>query len=713
METNVFETAKLKLTHKAVKGKPKADSCEFVFTKDGQPWKTEKVAFKGNEAKYELEFPAVDPAKESYKVEYVVKSPKDGGGTEDNPGEDHYMVWPKKLKITAKGADGKTLAGATFNVTQNGKTKTVASDKDGLISHALEKSAFTADAKSPYKLDKWDKDKGTVREATVHKLVPAVFVEPLPTKDNKAQQVWVNQDTAKEGRDLKGASIMFIVGSKDNAGKKDDVIYVQVRFGKESERTTPVRELTGAASIKKEDSDKLQTGQVMLDKDGGTAKFQVWLGVAGGDTCEVKIGSTPKCEDAVLKLVNWRKLEYESLQPKADGADKATDYTVFKTATQAGLPDKTVSYMDETLKEVFVEFKEKASKFFGKSDLPLSGAHNVFDGAYVSKEAGKKVTILTSAQLNAILAAKAANRGDNRVVTMVWTDYYAILKGWDQKFSGVFKEGDFTPNKQVFKNALDTNGSLGCTHGKPSITKISWKATDYYDSASKTWKPVSAATDPGYANRNNTEITAEADILAHVEFENWNKIKIKLPATKAGFPGHDLPVDGSGQLSSGGKVVRIDFHVQGVGAEFGVNGSALHGDIKMNTFAGAVKPVGMGGVILHELGHNMGQAYANNTTDATFGRKPGNAIPGIPFPKDVAAGGDIYGGHNHQGTHCAKGLKDKTAADYNTAKAYKERKCIMFGGSDMESTTTYRFCVDCKTYIKAENLENIRKSWNA
>jgi hypothetical protein len=37
----------------------------------------------------------------------------------------------------------------------------------------------------------------------------------------------------------------------------------------------------------------------------------------------------------------------------------------------------------------------------------------------------------------------------------------------------------------------------------------------------------------------------------------------------------------------------------------------------------------------------------------------------------------------------------------------------MFGGSDMESSTTYRFCADCKTYIKAENLENIRKSRNA
>ncbi|MDB5048963.1 MAG: hypothetical protein JWO30_2034 [Fibrobacteres bacterium] len=713
MEVNVFETAKLKLTHKAVKGKPKSDSCEFVFTKDGQAWKTEKVAFKGTEAKFELEFPAVEKDKNSYKIEYLVKSAKEGGGTEDSPGTDHYMVWPKKLKLTAKGPDGKVLAGTTFNITQNGKTKTVAADKNGVVSHSLEKAAFTVDAKSPYKVDKWDKEKGTERTADVHKLVAAVFTEPLPSKDNKAQSVYVNQDTAKEGRDLKGTSIMFKVASKDNAGKKGDIIYVQVKFGRESTRATPTPELTAAASITKEDSDKLQKGQVMLDKDGGGAQFQVWLGVAGGDTCEVKIGSTVKCEDAVIKLVNWRKLEYEIWQPQADGADKATDYTLFKTATEAGLPDKTVSYMDETLKEVFIEFKEKKKDFFKKSDLPLAGVHNVFDAAYIEKDAGKKVVILTSGQLNGILAAKAVNRGDNRVVTMVWTDYYARLKSWDQKFTGVFKETDRIPNKKVFKNALDTDAGLGSTHGKPSIKKISWKVTEYYDDTGKVWKPVAAPGDPGYAYRNNTDITVEADILAHVEFTAWKTIKIKLPDTKAGFPGHDLPKDGSGQLTAGGKNVQIDFHILGVGAEFGVNGSALRGDIKMNTFAGEVKPVGMGGVILHELGHNMGQAYANNTTDATFGRKPANAIPGLPFPKDVAAGGDMYGGHQHQGTHCAKGLKDKTGDDFNTAKAYKERKCIMFGGSDMESATVYRFCVDCKTYIKAEILDNIRKSWSA
>jgi hypothetical protein len=712
MEMQTFEGAKLKLIHRPVRGKPKGDSCEFVFKKDGADWKTEKVSFKGSEAKYELTFPDVDKTAASYKIEYVVKSDKEGGGKDETPGTDSYVVWPKKLKLTSKGADDKALGEVSFTVTQNGKIKTVATDKKGELTHALEKSAFTVDAKSPFKVDSWTKDKGSEREAKVHKLVSAVFAGPLPSKDNKVQEQWVNLDSADEGRDGKGHLITFKVGSKDNVGKKDDVVYVQVKFGRQSDRNKPLPLLSDVEGLAKEDSDKTQKGKVKLAADGGTAAFKVELGVAGGDTCEIKIGITEKCEDAIIKLVNWRKLEYEVWQPSADGADKATDYTVFKSATEAGLPDKTTTYMTDTLKEVFVKFDVKAKSFFKKSDIPLAGVHNVFDGKYVGKGAGKKVVVLTYRQLTGILTAKAVHGGDNRVVTMVWTDYYAQPKAWDQKFTHVFAEQDGVPLKKVFKTALDTDGGLGCTHGKPSISKITWKATHFYDFTTKAWKPIAAVTDPGYAHRNNTDITAEADILAHVEFDAWDKIKIKLPDTTAGFPGKELTKDVNGSLSDGGTVVAIDFHIQGVAADFGVNGSALQGNIQMNTFAGDVKPVGMGGVILHELGHNMGQAYADKGIDATFGRPALGAIPGIAFPAGVSAG-DIYGGHNHTGTHCAKGIKDKTAADFNTAKAYKERKCLMFGGSDMNSSTAYTFCVDCAKYIKAENLENIRKSWSS
>jgi hypothetical protein len=142
------------------------------------------------------------------------------------------------------------------------------------------------------------------------------------------------------------------------------------------------------------------------------------------------------------------------------------------------------------------------------------------------------------------------------------------------------------------------------------------------------------------------------------------------------------------------------------------NGAALQGDIWMNTFAGEADPVGMAVVIAHELGHNMGQAYANKSADGYFGRPSSKPIPGYPFPASVPHG-FIYGGHDHQGTHCARGIKDRTAKSFQTDAAFKERTCVMFGASDIADSSGHSFCPDCNEYIRAENLEDIRKSWRA
>ena len=86
---------------------------------------------------------------------------------------------------------------------------------------------------------------------------------------------------------------------------------------------------------------------------------------------------------------------------------------------------------------------------------------------------------------------------------------------------------------------------------------------------------------------------------------------------------------------------------------------------------------------------------------------------GIPFPPDISSGGNSYGGHGHQGTHCADGLKaaTKTDASFQAGNAFAEHKCIMFGSSDMMSNTEYNFCEVCKTIINAEDLSDIRKYW--
>ena len=133
----------------------------------------------------------------------------------------------------------------------------------------------------------------------------------------------------------------------------------------------------------------------------------------------------------------------------------------------------------------------------------------------------------------------------------------------------------------------------------------------------------------------------------------------------------------------------------------------------MTTFGGNIKENGLGKVLLHELGHNMGQVYSDKSVDKTFGRPAIKSIPGIPFPEAVPVG-IVYGEHGHAGTHCASGLSSvtKKMSDYQKEKAFKEHTCIMFGSSDMQSNKLYEYCDKCITYIRAEDLCDIRKDWS-
>jgi hypothetical protein len=116
----------------------------------------------------------------------------------------------------------------------------------------------------------------------------------------------------------------------------------------------------------------------------------------------------------------------------------------------------------------------------------------------------------------------------------------------------------------------------------------------------------------------------------------------------------------------------------------------------------------------------MGQAYADDvvgldTSDnVNFGRPATGKIPGIEFPAGVPTG-DIYSGKGHRGTHCAHGVSatDKAKLDYGGDTPVSGEDCLMFGGADMTSATKIYFCDNCKTYIRAENLTDIRKDWSA
>ncbi|MBW8886849.1 MAG: peptidoglycan-binding protein [Fibrobacteres bacterium] len=526
-------------------------------------------------------------------------------------------------------------------------------------------------------------------------------------KEGEDLKQYVNLAADKPGQGPERTLEIEVEGGSDGAK-----LYWKVTAGKDnSKRNDP------KPGLKPDTKGKLTefkdgVAELEIEVKGGKASLVLACGLAGGDSFKVEVGLGKGKADGTVSVVNWRKLEYEIHQPLASGNNRLTDYTVFNPDKSPGLPEKSRSSLDKVLGSNFVEFNPIFAGNFGKEDLAEDGKHNIIDAHYLGKNKGNKALVLSFGQLRNVLNRKAVHRSERKTVSMVWCDYIAKVVDWEQEFDKVFKQMEVSPKHSVFERTIDAFGAF--SYGDYSITKLKWKASRWYDESASggkgEWKPILSPSDPGGAFISGGVFTSEEDIKAHVEFKGIRTLSLKFPAGKHAYPGNSIPRDSDGQFFDKGKVIGLSIIIVGAACKTNTNGAALQGDIWMNTFAGEVDPVGMAMVIAHELGHNMGQAYANSSVDSTFGRPLTKPIPGYPFPKGVPEG-DVYGEHGHIGTHCAKGLKDKTVSDFQTDAAFKERTCIMFGASDMAASTEYAFCEDCSTYIRAEDLQDIRKSW--
>ncbi len=435
-------------------------------------------------------------------------------------------------------------------------------------------------------------------------------------------------------------------------------------------------------------------------------------GVAGGDSFIVEAGVSKEKMDVKVTVVNWRKLEYEIIQPLSKGEHRLTDYTVFNADKTPGLSVKSKDYLKKVLGNCFVEFDQAHADVFGKKDIPLNGEHNIFDGKYLRKNPGKKIVVLSFDQTEEILRNKGKHQKNHRTASMVWCDYLADFIEWDELFSGIVEPADLLTERVIFERAIDN--ALGYPHGSYSISQIQWGATKWQDVSSgiPIWKEISSPSDPGWEFKKGGILSNEAEIKDHIQFKDFRTVAIRFPDSKPNYPGKIIEKNIGGQFTDKGAIIGLTIRIRGIACEMDTNGAALNGDIWMNTFAGEAHDVGMAAVIAHELAHNMGQAYADKSIDSVFGRPTAKQIPGVPFPKGVPEG-DMYGGKGHQGTHCANGVKNKSAKSFHTTVAALERTCIMFGASGMDDPSEYSFCTDCTSYIKAENISDIRKSWSS
>ncbi|MFO7565275.1 MAG: hypothetical protein R6X02_21715 [Enhygromyxa sp.] len=112
--------------------------------------------------------------------------------------------------------------------------------------------------------------------------------------------------------------------------------------------------------------------------------------------------------------------------------------------------------------------------------------------------------------------------------------------------------------------------------------------------------------------------------------------------------------------------------------------------------------------LLHELGHSLGQSWADN----------GSPPAGVRFDRKYLYGNSITGSagnRGHQGPHCAFGLADEyldDAQDYGNLLESNgiHGSCVMYGGIGRQtvySDQTRKFCQNCLPTIKSQDLSRI------
>ncbi|MGL1902117.1 MAG: hypothetical protein OCC49_08280 [Fibrobacterales bacterium] len=417
---DIFENKEFGMVALLQRGEPEDAAITFVFLLDGVEINRETgqissdpSARTGKAATCKFTAPEVDPKKEHQVLTYYVEV--DASGTRvDN--DDEIYIWPKaaKVKVVHEGGD-EAYSEFPIKLMQGGEQQgaSIKTAKEGEVGVAeiplTKKLPFTLKGKHPYEITNTEEVGEALRDLKLSGKLnfEAQFVTPksLNTNGGKVPKQWVNQETDSNGQDFKGNTITIQVGVKGDRsedgvtiaepiGKEGITVFVKTKFlgndgtvAKKSARTLPKTAILAGKSVDgdpTEVTERLEyTAKVDLKLDGGVGEFDVCLGNAGGDQCEISIGSTDACSDDKVTFTNWRKLYYELTYPDFMAAD------LYDGQNKAGEAAKDVhddikSKAKIRLAATFVEFDLLKSKSIPKADL----GDAVMSGDYV-KDAGR------------------------------------------------------------------------------------------------------------------------------------------------------------------------------------------------------------------------------------------------------------------------------------------------------------------------------------
>lgn len=475
--------------------KPYTGTVDLLYIKNGdedKPLATETgLALKEGKLEHTYKAPKVAPDEATYKLTVIAKY---GPSKETRADVAEATVWPKTVTIHTKTEKNPNEKKVPLAIVQNAAEgpKPVTGDDAKATAELTQKAPYTIKSLSPYSIvtDEEDPKKKRIHELTVERNIVAQFISPDVTKPpyveseaGKAEngyRQFVNEKTAKEGADAMSNEVTFVVAANPKEdGRKDDPIYVQVSFGRESKRNKPKAELLNSPAVtdlKNTPDPDVYTGYVKLDADGGTAKFKVNLGLAGGDTCAVAIGGRKDTyTDASLTLVNWRKLYYELRYPTLLTA---------KLSASKDYADDLKNNVTARLGQAFVEFEMFKTHEFPDADATIAKKNGtIVAAAYMKDMSGGNRYLLTNGILNTTgkFSGDAAKKSRSVYVSLCERAFSSNNKA--HTISPMVESADFdipSPEDYLFEPSTkdgSANLKVGAYKWKAILTGAHTKAT--------------------------------------------------------------------------------------------------------------------------------------------------------------------------------------------------------------------------------------------
>lgn len=488
---------------------------------------------------------------------------------------------------------------------------------------------------------------------------------------------YVNLPVGTVGQGMERLIEVEVEGAPDGT----DVFWKVTAGEKNSKRNDPK---TGA---KVTDKDALvefkdRIAEASSKTKGTKASLVICCGAAGGDTFSVEAGPAKDKLEVKVLITNWRKLVYEILAPDfmpfeeraMPNGTKVMDFS-------AGMRDR----IKDRLGKGFVEYEVFKSHTFTEAEAPEC---SVFKSEQLGLSAGKKAYVLTDHTFRSY--PKTFDKG--------MLPRSIGLKLCNRNFFFESRKTKplrhrYTLNSDSFKVKVTTWYGVyflpkSAENGLDSVKSFTWKALV---------NPLTHPDHPGVRGG-----AARTGVLNSnlIELITTSEFGFKLPSASPDDPG----LLAGPAVSDEKCPIEVTIEFEGASAGLGLAGQGAQQGENLVVF-NADSPDSFVDVLLHELGHSMGQTVYAGYYDPPKGMvTPKTSAEKDPTYAHNGTNGHTYVEKLHSGSHCSYGLSDaeKTLASYEGQPG----TCIMFGensGKDPSSATT-GFCPLCVDYIKGRNL---------